>query len=65
MTFPNNKSNAAEATLALYFPDAGSAALAKNDWRAGTETGQVRQIVKVNIKRKEEKGGGGREEKKI
>lgn len=34
----------AAATLALFFPDAGSAALAKFDWGVGTENAQVRKI---------------------
>ena len=31
-----------DATLALFFPDAGSAALAKFEWGAGTEAAQVK-----------------------
>lgn len=31
--------------MALFFPDAGSAALAKYEWGAGTEQAQVRDII--------------------
>lgn len=32
-----------DSTMAIFFPDAGSAALAKFDWGAGTEAAEVRE----------------------
>lgn len=47
--------------MALFFPDAGSAALAKNDWGAGTEAAQVRTGYDYEA---EARGKGGREGRK-
>lgn len=40
-TIPTNMREK-DSTLALFFPDAGSAALAKFEWGAGTEAAQVK-----------------------
>lgn len=42
----------------MFFPDAGSAALAKYEWGAGTETAQVRTSHRMdNVRRRIEKDG--------
>lgn len=49
-TIPTNMRET-DATLALFFPDAGSAALAKFEWGAGTEAAQVKcsMIISINF----------------
>jgi len=45
--------------MALFFPDAGSAALAKYEWGAGTEKAQVRGTSRTLEGKEEEEDGEG------